>query len=219
MIPSAMMRNPGAADDAADLASRVASRLCHDLVSPLGAIGNGVELLEMSGQYPGVSSSPELTLIAESIKAARARVRFYRTAFGHAPAGQRVGVAEIVQLMQDFTAGSRLRVEFDGKGDLSRIEPRMLLLALLCFDSAMPWGGRLIACRTDTGWRLVGEASRTRIENDLWQWLGRQGRDWDAGHALPSAAEVHFAVLGDLAVRSSRAIHWELDGTGAEISF
>ena len=73
------------ARDEAELASLVAARLCHDLVSPLGAIGNGVELLEMSGDFPGISKSPELALITESVRSARARVRFFRTAFGHAP--------------------------------------------------------------------------------------------------------------------------------------
>lgn len=49
---------PQPARDEAELASLVAARLCHDLVSPLGAIGNGVELLEMSGDFPGISKSP-----------------------------------------------------------------------------------------------------------------------------------------------------------------
>ncbi len=41
-----------------DLIALVGSRICHDLVSPLGAIGNGVELLAMAGAMPG----PELAL-------------------------------------------------------------------------------------------------------------------------------------------------------------
>lgn len=40
---------------AGDLAALLGSRLCHDLVSPLGAIGNGVELLEMSPDFPGLA--------------------------------------------------------------------------------------------------------------------------------------------------------------------
>ncbi len=43
---------------AGDLAALLGSRLCHDLVSPLGAIGNGVELLEMSPDFPGLAQSP-----------------------------------------------------------------------------------------------------------------------------------------------------------------
>ena len=121
----------------AGLASLVAARLCHDLVSPLGAIGNGVELLEMSGDYPGIANSPELTLIGESVRAARARVRYYRMAFGHAPPDQRVAVAEIDQLAQDYARGARLTVEIEGGGDASRLGARMLLLSLMCMDSAI----------------------------------------------------------------------------------
>lgn len=207
--------NPAGRPDWAELASLVAARLCHDLVSPLGAIGNGVELLEMSGDFPGIASSPELTLISESIGAARARVRFYRAAFGHSPADQRIGVAEIAQLTQDFTAGSRLRIDIDGHGDLSRPEARMLLLAVLCFDSAMPWGGRVLVCRTAGGWRLVGEASRMRVQRELWQWLDER----DGAPQLPSPAEVHFPLIAAVAASAGRAMTWELDDTGAEISF
>lgn len=213
-----------ACPDGIELASLVAARLCHDLVSPLGAIGNGVELLEMSGNHPGLSASPELALISESVGAARARLRFYRTAFGHAPADQRIGLAEITQLTHDFTAGSRLTVELDGQGDLSRPEARMLLLAIMCFESAMPWGGRVLVCRTARGWRIVGEASRMRIERDLWHWLDAEPPSSSPSpsapaRAMPAPAEVHFALLGVLSAAIARPVSWDLDATGAEISF
>lgn len=218
--------------EAADrLASLVAARLCHDLVSPLGAIGNGVELLEMSGEFPGIAKSPELTLIGESVRAARARVRFYRVAFGHAPEDQRAGVAEISQILQDQTAGGRLSVTLDATGDMPRIEARMMLLALMCLETIMPWGGRVLICRSTDGWRLVAEAQRTRDVPELWPLLGRgaegaggegagaegAGARPDSGEVPPS--EVHFAVLGALAADAGRPITWEADGSGAEISF
>lgn len=209
-IPAGASDGPGI-----ELASLVAARLCHDLVSPLGAIGNGVELLEMAGEYPGLAKSPELSLIGESVKAARARVRFYRTAFGHATRDQRTAVAEIVQLTQDYARSTRLTVEFEGGGDAPRVEARMLLLALMCMDSAMPWGGRVLICRSMTGWRVVGEASRTRSQPDLWGWLDLSG----APLSPPEPSEVHFAVLGTLAHQHRRPIRWEVDATGGEISF
>ena len=92
----------------------------------------------------------------------------------------------------------------------------MLLLSLMCFDSAMPWGGRVIVCRAGHGWRIVGEASRTRISTDLWHWLGGEHQ---ADVPLPAPSEVHFAILGALAMREARPVAWELDATGAEISF
>lgn len=198
-----------------ELASLVAARLCHDLVSPLGAIGNGVELLEMSGEYAGIANSPELTLIGESVRAARARVRVYRLAFGHAPADQRVAVMEISQLVQDYAKGARLTVEIEGGGDASRLEARMLLLSLMCLDSAMPWGGRVLIRRSASGWRLAGQASRTRIDQGLWQWL-----DLGRGpHPTPAPSEVHFAVLGTLAADHRRPLTWNVDASGAGLSF
>ena len=170
----------------ADLASLVAARLCHDLVSPLGAIGNGVELLEMSGDHPGLANSPELTLIGDSVRAARSRVRYYRMAFGHAPADQRVAVAEIAQLAQGYARDARLTVEVEGGGDASRIETRMLLLALMCMDSAMPWGGKVTVVRKGQGWRLARAAGRPVVwdfrTEDVWQ--GGEGAPLVAGHPV-----------------------------------
>lgn len=209
---------PAASPDTATgagLASLVAARLCHDLVSPLGAIGNGVELLEMSGDYPGISNSPELTLIGESVRAARSRVRYYRMAFGYAPADQRVAVAEITQLVQDYARNARLTVEVEGGGDTSRVEARMLLLALMCMDSAMPWGGRVTIARKGQGWRLDGQASRTRPEASLWRWLEPE----QGPHPSPAPSEVHFAVLGTLAADHRRPVAWSVDAGGAALSF
>lgn len=56
----------------ADLAGLVGSRLCHDLVSPLGAIGNGIELLSLSPGMAAVTASPEMALINDALAAARA---------------------------------------------------------------------------------------------------------------------------------------------------
>lgn len=200
-------------DNPTRLASLIAARLCHDLISPLGAIGNGVELLEMSGEYPGISKSPELSLIDESVRAARARVRFYRIAFGHAAADQRVSVAEIGQLLEEHVSGGRLTVELDGSGDLARLDARLLLLSLMCLESALPWGGRVLICRGADGWRLVAEASRTRIEPQLWQLLSGGGIA-----ALVAPADVHFTLLAALAGQAGRRIGWEMDETGGEIS-
>lgn len=199
----------------AELASLVAARLCHDLVSPLGAIGNGVELLEMSGEYAGIANSPELSLIGESVRAARARVRVYRMAFGHAAPDQRVAVLEIARLAQDYAKGARLSVEIEGGGDASRIEARMLLLSLMCMDSAMPWGGRVVIRRRGVGWRLMGQASRTRIDQALWQWLDPPNGQRPA----PAPSEVQFAVLGTLAAEHRRPIDWTVDDGGAALGF
>lgn len=196
------------------LAALVGSRLCHDLVSPLGAIGNGVELLQMSGEYPGIGESDEMMLISESVAAARSRIQSFRMAFGQALGDQRVAKAELTRLAESISANGRMKVQFDAEGDHPRIEARMILLGLMCMESAMPWGGRVLICRAGPRWRLVADGDRMKTDPALWSWLG--------GGALPPTAvpsEVHFPLLAEAAHDSGRTIAWELDNTGAEIFF
>ncbi|TMV42546.1 hypothetical protein FGG78_41795, partial [Thioclava sp. BHET1] len=107
-----------------DLTALLGSRICHDLISPLGAIGNGVELLAMSGQ----ALSPEMQLIAESAAQANARIRYFRIAFGAAQGNQRIGQAELVGLLADLGRGSRICVDWLVRGDQSRPAVKLAFL-------------------------------------------------------------------------------------------
>src|SRR5436189_6061223 len=68
--------------NAIDLASLLCSRLCHDLLSPIGALNNGIELL-------ADETDPEMRercmeLLAESARASANKLKFFRLAFGAA---------------------------------------------------------------------------------------------------------------------------------------
>ena len=197
----------------ADLAQLLGSRLCHDLVSPLGAIGNGVELLEMSPEFPGIGASPELMLIAESVAAARARIQLFRVAFGQAQGDQRVSRASLAQLLDGFSGQGRLRVQLEAEGDFARVELRMIMLAMMCLESALPWGGAVTVVHDGGRWRLVGQADRVKQDPALWAWLG--GDD----PLTPAPSEVHFALLAQALVDANRQPAWDMDEKGAEIAF
>lgn len=197
----------------ADLAQLLGSRLCHDLVSPLGAIGNGVELLEMSPEFPGIGASPELMLIAESVAAARARIQLFRVAFGMAQGDQRMSRAGLAQLLDGFSGQGRLRVQLEAEGDFARVELRMIMLAMMCLESALPWGGAVTVVHDGGRWRLVGQADRVKQDPALWAWLG--GDDPRA----PAPSEVHFALLAQALADANRQPAWDMDEKGAEIAF
>jgi histidine phosphotransferase ChpT len=197
----------------ADLAQLLGSRLCHDLVSPLGAIGNGVELLEMSPEFPGIGASPELMLIAESVAAARARIQLFRVAFGQAQGDQRVSRASLAQLLDGFSGQGRLRVQLEAEGDFARVELRMIMLAMMCLESALPWGGAVTVVHDGGRWRLVGQADRVKQDPALWAWLG--GGD----PRTPAPSEVHFALLAQALADANRQPAWDMDEKGAEIAF
>ncbi|MFD1883112.1 histidine phosphotransferase family protein [Paracoccus pacificus] len=204
----------------AELAGLIGSRLCHDLISPLGAIGNGVELLGLTGEYPGLAASPELQLIAQSVEAARGRIRVFRVAFGQAAADQRLSRSEIATIISDVEAAGRLKVAFQPESDHPKGQIKMILLALMCMETAMPWGGRVVVAQAEDRWRLVGESQRVKADQALWHWLGHQTPTDEARvPPQPTAAEVHFPTLAAEAAHQGRKIAWELDEQGAEISF
>ena len=69
-------------DEAVEFASLLCSRLCHDLLSPVGALNNGLELLV--DEHDPEMRSRILALLSESATASAAKLKFFRLAFGAA---------------------------------------------------------------------------------------------------------------------------------------
>ena len=193
-----------------DLIALVGSRICHDLVSPLGAIGNGVELLGMTGTGAG---GPEMTLISESVASANARIRFFRIAFGAAEPGQTIGRAEILSVLGDTSRGGKLEVRWRAPGDVQRIEAKLMFLLLQCLESAMPFGGAVEVGPERGRWRVVGEAERMRVDPAVWGILseGPEG-------AAVTPARVHFALAHGLATRMGRLVEVDLGMDRIEVT-
>lgn len=196
---------------AAHVVALVGSRLCHDLVSPLGAIGNGVELLQMAGGSDG----DEMRLIEDALKAARARINCFRIAFGAAGASQRVSAAEFAALVADIQTSSRLRIGLDIEGDHSRGVVKLVLLSLMCMETAMPWGARVMISQKGRDWRISAQAERTRQDPALWARLDCPR----SGKAETGASEVQFLLLPLTAAELDRRVIWSMTETSVEIGF
>jgi histidine phosphotransferase ChpT len=172
--------------DKPDVLALLGSRICHDLISPLGAIGNGVELLHLSGV-----SGPEMALIEESVENANARIRFFRVAFGLAAPDQRIGQPEITSILNDLWRGHRLKPDWQVTDDVPRTEAKLAFLLLLCLEHAMPWGGRITLGRTGTRWSVEASADRLRVVEAAWSRLTMA-----SGTEGPiSPPEVQFALV------------------------
>ena len=186
------------AADSADLTALVGSRLCHDLINPLGAIGNGVELL---GMMPG-NSKPEVTLIEEAVRDAQARIRFFRIAFGHADVAGRISNREIREIMAGLYAqGGRMSIDWQSKQDLMRTDAKIGLLMLACVEHALPLGGEITVTETDGTFRFSAIGKRVNLDPDLWAYL--QGGESDRA-LIP--AEVHFMLFAQEAKRQDRVV-------------
>ena len=194
-----------------DLTALVGSRICHDLISPLGAIGNGVELLTLTG---GGAGGAEMALISESVASANARIRFFRIAFGAAEPGRSLSRGEIVSVLEDSGRTGKVRVSWRAPGDVSRMEAKLAFLLLQCFETAMPFGGG-VEVRPERGrWRLVGVADKLRVDPAAWGVLSD-----GAGAASVTPAQVHFALAPDLARRMGRRLDVQLTPERIEIAY
>ena len=193
-----------------DLNALLGSRICHDLISPIGAISNGVELLAMSG----ISAAPEIALISESVENANARIRFFRIAFGAARPGHAVALSEIQEILADLGRGSRLRIRWEPSDDLDRQRVKLAFLLFMCFESAMPYGGDVVLRGGTAGWQVAGGAERMKIDPTLWALLVDPAEPGDV-----DPADVHFALVAAAAQDAGATLHTELRDTGIRVSF
>ncbi|OYW56577.1 MAG: hypothetical protein B7Z31_10400 [Rhodobacterales bacterium 12-65-15] len=123
--------------DRPDLGALIAARICHDLIGPIGAIGNGVELLTMEAG----ALRPELALISESAAHAQARIRFFRISFGAAGTDQRIARSEVLSVLADLSRGGRVGFGWTSPADLARPEVRLVFLLVQCADRSRAVGG------------------------------------------------------------------------------
>ena len=89
-----------------EFAAMLVSRVCHDLVSPVGAVVNGLEVLE--DERDAGMRADALKLVASSAEQAAARLQFARVAFGAAgSAGAELDLNEVGRTMKNFVHGGK----------------------------------------------------------------------------------------------------------------
>ena len=171
------------------LADLIGSRLCHDLVNPLGAIGNGVELIDMTGSVRG----PEMDLIRDAVHDAQARLRFLRVAFGAAGPQQVISAREARAVAHAPWHNGRLRLDWTAQVDLPRARVKLGYLMMLCAETALPMGGDVRLSLDAVGqWQLEASGPRLALEDRLWSVL--QFGMAAAGRPL-RPSEAQFAAL------------------------
>jgi histidine phosphotransferase ChpT len=128
-----------------DLAALLCSRVCHDVISPVGAIVNGLEVLEDESD----SSMKEfaLDLIKKSARQASAKLQFCRLAFGAAgSAGAVIDLGDAENVAKGFLNDDKLKLIWEApRLLLPKNQVKLLLNLLLIATSAIPRGGVITA--------------------------------------------------------------------------
>lgn len=145
-----------------DLAALLCSRVCHDLVSPVGAIANGLEMMDEEDDQE--LHRLALELVRRSARQASAKLQFCRLAFGAAGgAGSLLDVGEAGDIARLFVAEEKVKLDWLApRGARDKNEVKLLLNLMLLAIAAVPRGGNVAIDATEAllSATAVGEAAR-----------------------------------------------------------
>jgi histidine phosphotransferase ChpT len=181
------MSGTSSAPDQLELAALLCSRVCHDLISPVGAIVNGLEVLDDNPKPEDRDFA--LDLIRKSAKTASARLQFCRLAFGAAgSSGAQIDLG-------DAQAMARGHIE-DGKTTIAWNLPRLLLPKnrvklllnmLVIAQQTIPRGGTLTVDPIGEGetmsFRVTATGLNARVPQNIADMLAGSAHAADA-HAV-----------------------------------
>ena len=134
-----MTKNPYLTLSGPDLAALLCSRVCHDVISPVGAIANGLELLDEGG-----ADADAMDLIRTSALNAAVRLKFARLAFGASgSAGSSIDTGEAEKAAKDFAAAEKkTEVTWSGpRAIVAKNRVKLLMNLFLVAYGAIPRGG------------------------------------------------------------------------------
>jgi histidine phosphotransferase ChpT len=128
------------------LSQLMCSRLCHDLITPMGAISSGLEILSDCDEK---DRNQILEILRNSSETANSRLVFYRAAFGASKSGPLVTASGTHQLLEGFLRPLKISLEWDidsatesSTFDLALWGKMLLNLVLVAVETA-PYGGKI----------------------------------------------------------------------------
>src|ERR1700739_4147886 len=135
--------SPGPAPDALELAALLCSRVCHDLISPVGAIVNALEVLDDSNKPEDRDFA--LELIRKSSKTASARLQFCRLAFGAAgSSGAQIDLGDALNMAKGHIEDGKTSIVWNlPRLLLAKNRVKLLLNMLVIAQQTIPRGGTL----------------------------------------------------------------------------
>ena len=173
------------------------SRFTHDLANPLGAIGNGIELLELTG----VPDSPEFQLLKDSFAMAKARLRLMRVAFGDP--------IDAPDLIETWGKCQRCNLILTGPDDAENL--RLATLLAMCLESAMPMAGDItLSLKGPITAAAVGR--RVLIKPDAWAIFDMKTP------STPAASDAHFVKLAQILQHRGQALKLSHDDTTINVT-
>jgi histidine phosphotransferase ChpT len=156
------------------LAALMSSKLCHDVIGPIGAVSNGIELLQDEGNAD--MRDQALELVSQSAGEASARLQFYRLAFGLAGSmGQEISIRDARDLSRAFMSYGKVALVWpDSEGGAENLDKdavKIICNMVVIGAGALPRGGTLsIAGTVEAGkwsFTFTAEGARAGLKEEV----------------------------------------------------
>jgi histidine phosphotransferase ChpT len=152
-----------------EFSALMVSRVCHDLVGPLGAVVNGLEVLE--DERDAAMREDAIRLVSTSANQALARIQFMRIAFGAAgSAGAELDLGEVGRLVQGLLEGGKVKLEWNvPQAYWAKDWAKLLMNAALLGVDCLPRGG-VVKVDAEAGapkFRVHASGQVARIAEDV----------------------------------------------------
>src|ERR1700740_3284386 len=163
--------SPGPAPDALELAALLCSRVCHDLISPVGAIVNGLEVLDDNPKPEDREFA--LSLIRKSARTASARLQFCRLAFGAAgSSGAQIDLGDAQTMARGHLEDAKTAITWNlPRVLLPKNRVKLLLNMMVIAQQTMPRGGGLTVDQVGTGelfgFRVAASGLNARMPQNI----------------------------------------------------
>jgi histidine phosphotransferase ChpT len=171
--------SPGPAPDTLELAALLCSRVCHDLISPVGAIVNGLEVLDDNPKPEDREFA--LDLIRKSAKTASARLQFCRLAFGAAgSSGAQIDLGDAQAMARGHLEDGKMTIAWNlPRLLLPKNRVKLLLNMLVIAQQTIPRGGVLkvdpVGEGEALGFRVTASGLNARIPQNIASLLSAGG--------------------------------------------
>jgi len=161
-----------------EFSALMVSRVCHDLVGPLGAVINGLEVLE--DERDADMREEALKLVTSSANQALARIQFMRIAFGAAgSAGAELDLNEVGRLVTGLLEGGKVKLEWNVPHTYwAKDWAKLLMNSTLLAADCLPRGGMVrVEGGTDPlmpSFRIYAAGLNARVTEEVERSIGGQ---------------------------------------------
>ena len=147
-----------------DLAALLCSRVCHDVISPVGAIANGLELMD-DPEVDAEMKKTALDMVRSSARTATAKLKFCRIAFGASgSAGASIDMGEAGEVAKDFVGAEKTKLDWQApRENRPKAEVKLILNMLLLAMAGIPRGGTVTVTVDGRSFKVRAQGERAKL--------------------------------------------------------